>query len=192
MFIYIAVNKIDHKAYVGMTKNLARQQFRRTRLNLNMPINQAIRKYGVRNFDWAVLETAESRQEASQKEREWITRLGTQRPCGYNVTEGGERGYTLPADVRERLSKMKRGRKVTPEEYAKLAPTMFKKGFVPWSQGVKFSEEHRRNLSIAHMGHKASKATKAKMSAAQLGHANRNHRAMLHGSDGKFLKLPVE
>jgi len=49
----------------------------------------AIRKYGPGAFSHAVLQTCETLDEANRAEREWIEKLGTMSPSGFNLCEGG-------------------------------------------------------------------------------------------------------
>lgn len=112
MIVYIAVNRVNGKAYVGQTAygfNHRRSGHKNT---LKQVFHNAIRKYGFENFDWAVLEHCETREDANQRERYWISTLGSVSPNGYNVAHGGRgsSGVPMKPHVRERLAAMRRGK----------------------------------------------------------------------------------
>lgn len=81
------------KRYIGLTKQPvpARWQQHKRRAATeprNHPFYNAIRKYGPENFRVETIDTAESKQEAQQKERYWIARCPEE--LRYNVSPGGE------------------------------------------------------------------------------------------------------
>jgi hypothetical protein len=61
---------------------------------------RAIRRYGAESFEVTPLEYVDSEDDLNAKEREWINRLSTQIPHGYNVFYGGEQ----PPSIRARKS----------------------------------------------------------------------------------------
>lgn len=88
--IYKYENKINHKIYIGQTNNPER------RFNEHMYgqsystslLERAIKKYGIENFIFTVIEWAENYDE---REKYWIEYYNSYKPYGYNICEGG--GY---------------------------------------------------------------------------------------------------
>jgi len=155
--IYYARHLESGKGYVGQTTARLAQRIRKHfgAVKNALYFGRALRHHGLDAFEIKEIDSAESAKELSTKEREWIQRLGTFHPAGYNLTLGGEgaTGYNPPSDLRERIANKLRGRKLSAE-------TLAKRGLVPRSEstrakiaayqrGQKRSNETRRNQSIA-------------------------------------------
>lgn len=92
--IYLAVNRINHKAYVGQTKIQFRHRiFNHVSVALTKgsrtPFHRALRKCGPESFDFGVLEHT-LQLALDDREAYWISQLGSKTPCGYNRTDGGQ------------------------------------------------------------------------------------------------------
>lgn len=98
--IYKITCLVDNKSYIGQAKNITsrikshlRSTFNNNAKDFNVPIHAAIRKYGVDNFDLAILERCAD-TELNIREEYWIATYHTwvQDPnCqGYNITKGGK------------------------------------------------------------------------------------------------------
>ena len=70
------------------------------------PIHRALRKYGIENFSFSILEVCKA-SELNDKEIEWISKLNSYEE-GYNCTRGGD-GY-LKIDYEQILSLWNEGR----------------------------------------------------------------------------------
>ena len=100
--IYIAINKIDGKVYVGQTKQTVKTRFgqhcnealREEKLELACCyFHQALLRYGKENFIVEQIDTAETKEELDEKESHWIKVYNsTDRIHGYNLTPGGDGG----------------------------------------------------------------------------------------------------
>lgn len=93
--IYIIINNINNKVYVGQSKNAAirfKQHCKSCNLD-NSLIGKAIKKYGKQNFAFKILE----RQIVNYNEREdyWIEFYNSKHPNGYNILSGGGKPPTL-------------------------------------------------------------------------------------------------
>jgi len=81
----------DGKGYVGITNGSAERRFRehqsKARNGSSLLVHKAIRKHGGK---LTVLAQGITWAEAKQLEVEWIARLGTRAPAGYNMTTGGQ------------------------------------------------------------------------------------------------------
>lgn len=109
--IYIIINKINNKFYIGKTTNSTQERFQR-HINdalshrLNTPLAHAIRKYGAENFYVESLDTAETLEELDNKEIYWIQNLNAMRD-GYNASLGGEGGNTYARKTEAELDSIK-------------------------------------------------------------------------------------
>jgi group I intron endonuclease len=143
MEIYKATNLINGKQYIG--KTIFAMEIRQTKhiSNLNTvkkrhyPLYSAIKKYGKENFEWVVIDTAETEEELNAKEIYWIKFYDTLSPKGYNLTDGGD-GQS--------------GHKHSEETKKKISENNYWRGRLGVNSGKKFSDEHRENLSKAHKG----------------------------------------
>lgn len=102
LYIYSYINKLNGKRYIGQTNDM------RLRYNghksdaynpnshcYNSPLSRAIRKYGLKNFDYILLEEVETREQANEREVYWINYYKSQittenKNGGYNLTAGGD------------------------------------------------------------------------------------------------------
>jgi group I intron endonuclease len=97
MIVYISENKINGKCYVGQTRvNLpnrkSQHKFHSIHNTSNSLFHKAIKEYGWENFEWRVLCKCTSDDELDKKELDYIKKLNTLRPNGYNMTTN-KHGY---------------------------------------------------------------------------------------------------
>ena len=100
MIVYRVTNKINGKQYIGYTTKTLEERKKLHLSKAKSPSNkhyfylfkQAIRKYGIDNFDWEVLENCSSIEECCNREIYYISEYNTISPNGYNLTEGGNGG----------------------------------------------------------------------------------------------------
>lgn len=91
--IYIVENKISKKFYIGKTINF--NQRKKAHKNLRggaRLLNNAIKKYGLKNFIWKKLEKCKIKL-IDNKEKYYIKKYNTMYPNGYNLTSGGGRTF---------------------------------------------------------------------------------------------------
>lgn len=95
--IYCFTNNINNKKYVGQSKQLERRYYLHLRDSLSKTksendtslLHAAIRKYGIENFTYEILEECEI-EELNDKEKYWIEQLHSYvLEGGYNLTKGG-------------------------------------------------------------------------------------------------------
>ena len=93
--IYKITNNVNGKVYVGQAIDIKRRwqehrshSFLPSHISYNYAIHRAIRKYGINNFDFKILEECEE-TELNEREKYWITTLKSQED-GYNMTQGGD------------------------------------------------------------------------------------------------------
>lgn len=99
-YIYCYTNKQNGKKYVGQTNNIKRRYKQHkedsfTNYNdarYNQAIHCAIRKHGLDNFDFEILEVLEDKtsEEVNERETYWIREKNSLAPNGYNLKAIGE------------------------------------------------------------------------------------------------------
>lgn len=96
--IYRIYNKINNKSYIGQSVNIEKRikthfwaAFKDNLPSYNFHIYQAIRKYGIDNFDYEILETISTPdiQKLNELEIKYIS-LYDSYYNGYNMTSGGD------------------------------------------------------------------------------------------------------
>ena len=111
--IYLITNKINGKYYVGQSKDIYTRWKREKRIasnpndkNYNDVIFRAIRKYGIENFSWTVLEECKI-EELNQREIYWAKYYNSYRPNGYNVAKCGGGVVVHHKTTPEQISRIK-------------------------------------------------------------------------------------
>ena len=99
--IYLITNKVNGKKYVGQSIDIERRWKSHiiASKKSELHIHRAIRKYGIDNFDFSILEEC-SVDKLDEREIYWISELDTYNN-GYNMTIGGK-GHNLYLDPKER------------------------------------------------------------------------------------------
>ena len=117
-YIYKFTNKINGKTYIGQTNNIQKRynghksvSFNKNSSDYNLPFHCAIRKYGIENFDYEVLEEIdenESQEFVDEREIFFINEFKSLKDeNGYNVTLGGQGFRRKPLTFEECLQKSK-------------------------------------------------------------------------------------
>lgn len=166
------------KLYFGITsaKNILHRWGRNGTGYSKMLVGKAIQKYGWDNVQKDVLYSDIDEKEAKQIEIALIAKYRTtDTEFGYNVTSGGESlsGYTITEEHRNKL-----------KEYALHRPQEHIDKIIKANTGKKFTEEHRRNISIHRKGIKHTEEAKEKIGYAsrhRSPQAKENHRKSLIG-----------
>lgn len=145
--IYKATNKINNKSYIGYSSDWkSRKRIHKhiaDKNKKNYPFYNAIRKYGFDNFTWEVLyQSKEKLHTLEEMESFFICEYHTLAPNGYNMKTGGE-GGNLSLNSRKKISVSR--------------------------IGIKFSDEHIKNLSVSHLNKKHTEEQKLKISQALKG-----------------------
>ena len=100
-YIYKIINKINNKIYIGKTTQSIEDRFNQHKnksKKLNTHLYNAMRSYGISNFQIEIIEKCDSLQ-LDEKEKYWIKYYNIMIPkIGYNMTLGGEGGNTWQAN----------------------------------------------------------------------------------------------
>lgn len=116
-FIYALQNKLDNKLYVGYTSNLKRRRREHFKFGykpmLNKHLYNAMKKYGIDNFVFTVLEEFEDSLDAFAAETFWIEYFRSwDHDFGYNDSRGGEsgsKGRKHSSETKKRYSEERKG-----------------------------------------------------------------------------------
>ena len=108
-FIYCYTNKINGHKYIGQTNDLEKRHRghksdanNKNSHSYNYPFHAAIRKYGIDNFSFDVIDEALSIEESNKKEIYWIEKCHSHiSQGGYNITRGGDghNGQKVPWEM---------------------------------------------------------------------------------------------
>lgn len=115
--VYLIMNKINGKGYVGKTKRVLSQRLKEhvqhAKLDhIEMPLYAAIRKYGIDAFEIKILQECSTPEDLNVAEKEWIKNLGTFEH-GYNATLGGDgvSGWSPSTEHRQSIREANLGEK---------------------------------------------------------------------------------
>lgn len=188
MIIYKITNKINNKQYVGLTEKSIIERFEQhIKLSKNGKyyLHNAIKKYGKDNFIIEEIEKCNSIDELKQREIYWIKKLNSKTPNGYNMTDGGDGLLNPSSEIREKMSKAKKGKKLSDSHKFKLHLASLNQ-----------SEETRKKNSLANSGknHRMfgkhhSEITKLKMSISHQNMSNETREKIRTYHLGKKLQL---
>ena len=151
--IYGQYNIKNEKWYIGQTVNPEV----RLKNHINDAINKkdnthfhrALRKYGLENWAYCVLEENVLKENLNLKEIEWIEYYDSFYN-GYNLTTGGDTNYILSEEYRRKLSESRKGKS-------------------SWNKGISMNEESKKKLSESLKGRVISTETRKRMSESAKG-----------------------
>lgn len=97
--IYKVTNKINNKIYIGKTYNFEKRKAQHLYdINDGLPFHAALKKYGINNFKWEIIDYSDNDKEIREKEIYWIKKYNSciffEESQGYNLTLGGEGGVS--------------------------------------------------------------------------------------------------
>jgi group I intron endonuclease len=166
-YVYKITNKVNNKIYIGKSndpklrwkKHLYTVKYGDKKCGFQY-IHAAIRKHGVDNFIFEVIEICDLEEVALEKEVYWVKYYqSNNREIGYNLTDGGE-GVS--------------GRKYSDEE--KLQKSIYMTNYyanhIHPSTGRTLTEKHKKIISKSNKGRVQSTEVKQKISAANSGIGN--------------------
>lgn len=158
-FIYVTVNKVNGKKYVGQHIRWKDNYFGSGTYILN-----ALNKYGEENFERFIIDLAKTQEELDKKEAYYINEEfnAVKSKDWYNIKDGSQHGGNPYAGkTGEEMEEIKR--KLSESNKGKQA------GEKHPMYGKKLSESHRMNISKGHKGKKVSEETKRKISESRKG-----------------------
>jgi len=130
--VYKITNKINSKVYVGITIQGYKVRWIKHCSDAihdsTFPLHNAIRKYGIDNFQIEVIEICNSVEQLKNQEKYWISKLQSRTvQNGYNLTDGGDGtfGRIFSEETKKKLSiaaKNRRASETTKEILRKASP----------------------------------------------------------------------
>jgi len=162
MYIYLITNLTNFKKYVGLTtekKPVIRWNRHKTETTAESTcaIHCAMRKYGIDNFQFEVIdESANNIDELNDLEEFYISFYDTFKGNGYNCTSGGG-SFIMSVETKKKMSRNMLGKlnhmyekKHSEESKRKMSES--RTGKLNHFYGKIFSKEYRKKLSEAHLG----------------------------------------
>lgn len=131
--IYKTTNLINGKVYIGSHRTF---DINDNYLGSGTLLKNAIKKYGRDNFVKEILHTFDNPYEMVEMERSLVNEEFIKRRDTYNMEIGGSGGKIWTKELRDKMSKSK-------------------KGSTPWNKGKKtgpLSDEHKQKMSIMFSG----------------------------------------
>ena len=89
--IYKIENLINHKIYIGQSIEIEKRWQKHLSAKDDFIIHKALRKYGLENFSFQIVEKCDL-SELDEKEEKWIIFYNCITPLGYNMIKGGSNG----------------------------------------------------------------------------------------------------
>lgn len=188
--IYKIRNLLNGKVYIGQSVDLNtrfKDHKKKCRCKTNHPLYNTIRKYGLENFEFDVIEHIEDINKLNECEQYWLDYYKSyDRNYGYNLCYIAEstRGYKHTEETKQKMSlnhsKSWLGKKHTEETKRKIGEChVGKEVSIETRQKLSeinigkkrkpFTDVHRRNLSLKGKGRKFSKITREKMLLSHTG-----------------------
>jgi group I intron endonuclease len=159
--VYMAVNKIDGKMYIGVTsKSMEERKYRHQYVanrGSKHHFHRALKKYGNEEFTWTVIEEFQTYKEASNAEMLYISEYRKTNIL-YNMTDGGDgfRGVVFSKEARKKMSLAKIGK-----------PNHWSNGKMPQALRDKYAALRRSENRIITEKHKISFRINAKKANAK-------------------------
>jgi group I intron endonuclease len=131
MVIYVVKNKINNKKYIGKDSKNDDNYY-----GSGVYLKRSIKKYGIENFSKEIIEYCENEIQLNEREIYWIDFFNaTKSKEYYNISNGGDGGYTTKGyneeqlnDYKKKISIKSKGRKHTDETKKKISKN--RKGIV--------------------------------------------------------------
>ena len=148
MIIYKSTNKITEKIYIGQTTHTLdkriKNHIKESKIESNRPFMTSIKNYGIGNFVFEIIDSADNLNELNDKEIYWIDFYNSVSPNGYNVTGGGQGKKMISTnELSRRISKGLQNS----EKWQKTKNSEeYKKKFLGRNKGKKFTPEHKEKI----------------------------------------------
>ena len=165
-YIYLIVNNINGKIYVGKHKLYKRSWNEDDYMGSGVHLKSAKNKYGIENFEKFLITWTYSEEDACEKEKFWIAHYKSLGKAEYNETEGGDGVVNPSPETRRKMilshigkPSSRKGVLLSEETKKKLSESH--KGQLAWNKGKKMSDEFRekckdrpQNNKIGELGKK--------------------------------------
>lgn len=173
VLVYTVTCKVNGKVYVGITVRDLSERRRRhivaAKKGSSTRFHAALREYGADAFTWEVDTWSLSWEEACEREKALIRKLGSQNPeKGYNMTGGGNGSLgvkvVLSEESRQKISQTLKDWHASDDPDA----IELRRKASERRRGSKASIETRKKLAEVHRGRTLSPESRAKLSASKM------------------------
>lgn len=143
--IYIILNKITRKYYVGQSVNIQRRFYQhKTKYKTKKThLYNSMRYYGIDNFDFIVLYEC-NKEEMNKYETFYITVFNSFND-GYNETNGGDSNYIVSDELKIQISKRMKEYQNRPD--VKENNSLSHIGKTSWKKNTQMSIDEKNKLS---------------------------------------------
>lgn len=141
-YIYLILNKVNGKTYVGKKKLYRRKWNEDNYMGSGKRLKSAQKKYGIENFSKFLIQYCKTKEELDLQEIFWISEYRRRNKAEYNIANGGS-GFICfhTEETKKRLYETHKGKE-------------------PWNKGKNLPEKYKRRLSETMKG-KMKNAKKA-------------------------------
>ena len=185
MFIYMILNTVNNKIYIGQTiqlnvKNRWKKHFSQLRRGVhgNNHLQLSWNKYGEKSFSFEIIEKVNSIEELDRLEIHYIQYYDSMNKSnGYNKQSGGHLNRSVSEETRKKLSDYNTGRvggennpmfgKTHTDEVKKAQSDRMKGN--QYFKGKSCSDEQKAKMSKQRKGKKMSEETRRKISEGNKG-----------------------
>lgn len=171
-YIYLIINKVNGKTYVGQHKS---NDFNDDYMGSGKLIKYAIKKYGIENFEKFKIQSCWSKEEMNKQEVFWIAEYRSRGKAEYNIANGGggtsglspwNKGKKCPnlsgennsfyghhhsEESKKKISEAAKGRIISEESRKKRSEAL--KGRPTWNKGKTLSDEHKAHIKESAKGY---------------------------------------
>lgn len=151
VIIYKATNLLNGKIYIGQTVRSLEERVQEHMRHKKSVFDKALAKYGIDNFEIAIIDNAETIDELNEKEAYWIKYYNSFSENGYNMCEGGgnTKGYHHKDISKKAMSEKKKVAYIGEGNpfYGKYHSEATRKRFSETRKGRKLTEEWKIHIS---------------------------------------------
>lgn len=169
-YIYLIVNKVNGKTYVGQHKS---NSFNDNYMGSGTVLHRAFNKYGKENFEKFHLQSCWSKEELDKQEIFWIAEYKKRCKAEYNLTKGGtggnggaNKGQKRSEEIKAKFREADKlyDHHLTNEQKEQISNKL--KGRPAWNKGKKMPVGWNTNRKP----YKHTDSWKAKIHESKLGH----------------------
>ena len=177
-YVYLIVNKVNGKTYVGQRKS-SKEWYEDKYMGSGTILKKAKQKYGIENFEKFLIQYCYSEEETNKAERFWIAEYRRRGKAEYNIADGGRgiaikgrkawnKGKQMSDEMKKKLSESTKGKHLSEEIKRKMSES--KKGHPGYWLGKHHTEEQKKKISETWEYDKHfTEETKRKISEAKKG-----------------------
>ena len=160
-YIYLIVNKVNGKTYVGQRKS-SKLCHLDSYMGSGKRLRLAKQKYGIENFEKFLIQYCYSKEETGKAEKFWIAEYRSRGKAEYNIADGGQgggfKGHYHSEETRQKISNALKEAFKSEEVKQKLSKSR---------KGKRFSEEHKAAIGNALRGKSKSEEHRQHCKEAQ-------------------------